>query len=262
MPRVYFTGRKKIARNEVSLHFRRGNPPEFEAKIDLSRYHRALPKTAKVFIEAYNNTSIQRFDFGTVADCRPRESLRLTNFDEWDDPYFRLRVVAVESQPGTILASCEHIDSIIPEAGGDGGKSLLKLYPKPNEMMQGELWKIQGVGNDFQLWYNKDVERVSHAIKSKFPDTLGLILPAAIREILARTLLWERDSVADPTEWTQFGQTISGIPVPTGEDGNPPSSEDLAEWIDGVVRTFCQDKARFVSRILDMEASRNEPASV
>jgi hypothetical protein len=247
MPRVYFTGRKKIPQNNVSVIFRSGPPPEFEAAVDLSRLRRSLPPTAKVVIEAYHNTVLQRFDLGTVADCRPRDSLRLSSFDDWDRPRFRVRVVGDGERAGIILASCERVDAVEPEAGADGGRSMLKLYPKPDTEMNGELWKVADIGG-YQLWYNKDVASVASGIKSKRPDVLGLILPAALREILARTHLWENIS-AEPDEWTAFAQQISGEPFPSGQDGEAASKEDVEEWIDRAIGTFCRSRARFVERI-------------
>jgi hypothetical protein len=251
MPRIFFTGRKKIARKRVSVNFRRGRPPEFDATIDLSQ-HQKLPKTARVFVDAYNPTTVQRFDFGTVADCRPRDSLRLTSFDEWDEPLFRVRAIDVDRDAGAVVALCERIVAVEPEEGAQGGRSMLKLVPKPDHEMGGELWRLVDIGS-YQLWYNKDVPRTSAAIKSKNPDVLGLILPAALRDILAREVIWDRDGLAEPTEWTQFAVSICGEPLPTAQHGDPPTEEALASWIDCVVKAFCQNRARFVQRMAEMK---------
>jgi hypothetical protein len=258
MPRIFFTGRRKIARGDVSVVFRPGRPPEFQATIDLSKHHRKLPATAKVFIEAYNRTMLQRFDFGTVADCRPRDALFLTNFDEWDRPIFRALVVGDDPDPGVLLAACDHIDVVEPEMTYAGGRSMLKLFPKPNSVMRGELWKLAAIGEDYQLWYNQDIPQLASGIKSKHPDVLGMILPAAIREILARTHLWGVTSV-EPTEWndwTRFAIILCGEEPPASDDGGTPNLDDIAEWIDRVIAAFCRNRAKFVERIAAME----EPA--
>ena len=252
MPRIFFTGRRKIARSDVSVLFRPGRPPEFQATIDLSKHHRKLPETAKVFVEAYHNTMLQRFDFGTVADCRPRDALSLTNFDEWDRPHFRVLVVGGGEDPGVLLAACDHVDVVEPEMTYAGGRSMLKLFPKPDREMHGELWKIAQIGGAYQLWYNQDIPRFAAGIKSKHPDVLGMILPAAIREILARTHLWGEVSV-EQTEWTGFATTICGEGPPVGEDGASPSTDDIADWIDHAIAAFCRNRARFVERIAAME---------
>lgn len=256
MPRIFFTGRRKIARSKVSVVLRPGRPPEFQATIDLAQLPRSIPRTAEVVVEAYHNTMIQRFDFGTVADCRPRETLRLTNFDEWDRPYFRVLVVGVERDPGVVLAACDSVDAVDPEVGAVGGRSKLKLRPKPDTVMRGELWKVGESGGAFELWYNKDVHPVATRVKGKHPETLGLMLPSAVREILARTHLWGGVST-DASDWTNFAVTLSGEPFPVGEAADPPLQDDVEEWIDTVMEAFCRRRGRFVELIAAMEDSQS-----
>ena len=255
MPRIFFTGRKKIARKNVAIIFRPGRPPEFEATIDLSKHHRSLRKDARVWVEAYHNTMLQRFDFGTVADCRPRERLSLTHFDEWDRPAFRVLVVAEGRDSGVLLAACDRVNAIDPEMGAEGGRSMLKLYPMPNSSMRGELWRIEHIGGDYQLWYNKDVAVIATGVRSKHPEVLGLIIPAALREILTRERVW-REAAGDTTPWTLFGQSVCGESPPSSGDGSETSIEEEQDWIDRVIAAFCRDKARFVERIAATEENR------
>ena len=255
MPRIFFTGRRQIARGDISLVFHPGQPPAFEASINLSRHRRSLPSSVRVFVEAYHNTMLQRFDFGVPSDCRPRETLVLTNFDEWDRPRFRVRVVGTGDQLGVILASCDRVDAIEPGESDEGGRSMLQLYPKPDSEMSGELWKIASAGGGYQLWYNKDVSQLAARIKGREPDVLGLILPAAIREILAREHLWDGIS-AEANEWTRFAQRVSGEPFPQPRDPGGISQNDVEEWIDNVIAAFCRNRAHFVERIAANEESR------
>ena len=253
MPRLYFTGRKKLAQDQVSLTFRPGQPPEFSASIDFTKNRRTLPPAAKVIVEAYHNTLLQRFDFGTVADCRPRDPLRLTSFDQWDRPRFRVRVVDADGDSGRVLAACDRVSATDPDDPSEGGRSLLKLFPKPNEQMGGELWRVEKVGEVYQLAYNRDVAALERGIKSKEPMMLGLMLPAALREILARETLWGSIDTEERGEWVALAQAISGEPPPAGRDGETPQSEDIESWIDGVVRAFCRNRGRFFERVAQLE---------
>jgi hypothetical protein len=120
--------------------------------------------------------------------------------------------------------------------------------------MRGELWRLAEIGGGYQLWYNKDVPPIAAGIKLKLPNILGLILPAAIREILARELLWGEFGTPEPTEWIQFAQAVYGEPPPErGADGETPSEHDREQWIDGVIAAFCETRARFFHRILETE---------
>ncbi|MEZ5366589.1 MAG: hypothetical protein R2748_30685 [Bryobacterales bacterium] len=251
MPRLYFTGRKKISQEQIAIEFRPGRPPRFTAELDLSRNR--LPPDAKVVVEAYHNTLLQRFDFGTVADCRPRDANQLSAFGEWDQPRFRVRVVDVGRDPGRILASCERVAHVEPNQGGEGGRSLLKLFPRPDAEMGGELWRVESISGSYQLAYNKDAAGLEKQIKGMDATTLGLILPAAMREILARELLWESIGADEGGEWVALAQTFSGEPVPRALQAEPPTRDDVAAWIESAVQAFCRDRGRFVERMVELE---------
>lgn len=257
MPRVFFTGKKKIPRNRVSITLLPGQPPEFSATVDLSTYRRTLPEDASVVIEAYHNTMVQRFDFGTRSDPRAREELRLTGFDEWDQPRFRVLVIDQKRHPGMLLASCESINAVVSGEDAEGGRSMLKLVPKPDDEMQGEFWRLKEIGGGYQLWYNKDVRSVASGITSKKPEILGHILPAAIREILSRKILWgEEQAIAasDDDEWIRFAEDLSGESAPAvSGDAQSPDEEEQEAWIDRVVARFCRGRARFVQRVLEQQ---------
>jgi hypothetical protein len=261
MPRIFFTGRRKVSRDDISIVFRQGNPPEFTATIDLVKHRRKLPSSAKVYVEAYHTTAIQRFDFGTVGDCRAREALRLTRFGEWDRPQFRVNVVSIEEDAGVLLASCERIQPVDAEESAEGGRSLLKLLPKPNTEMLGELWRVEDIGGSYYLCYNKDVLWLTRGIKARDVQVLGLILPAVIREILARDLLWEGPGTDDSTEWTVFGQSVSGEPPPEPAPGEKTSVDEIKTWIDGVIGSFCRNQGRFVERIREMQEGTHDASA-
>jgi hypothetical protein len=205
-------------------------------------------------MEAYHNTMSQRFDFGTVADCRPREALRLSNFDEDDSPGFRLLVVEADRRSGVLLAACDRVTAVQAEAGAVGGRSMLKLYAKSDETMGGELWKVEHAGGDYQLWYNKDVQRVAAAIKSRQPDVLGLIMPAAFRQILAREFS-EGASAEEPTEWIVFAQSLCSEPPPVTTEGQETWREEVEIWIDRAIGVLCR-RLRIAERIAAIEDSR------
>jgi hypothetical protein len=135
---------------------------------------------------------------------------------------------------------------------------MLTLHAKPDAELRGELWRIAEIGNSYQLWYNKDVPSFAARLKSKLPDILGSILPSAIRQILSREHLWGEVN-SEPSEWTRFGESISGEPLPVGQENEQPTMMDIEEWIDNVVAAFCRNRARFVERIAAMEEA-HEPS--
>jgi hypothetical protein len=118
--------------------------------------------------------------------------------------------------------------------------------------MRGELWRLSESGGGFEVWYNKDVKTLATGIKAKDPFVLGLIFPSAVREILARIHLWETIST-ETLDWTAFAMSLSGEPIPSGDDDGPPSKAEIEEWIDNALERFCRTRGRFVERISAME---------
>ena len=90
--------------------------------------------------------------------------------------------------------------------------------------------------------------------KGKDPEVLGLILPAALRDILGE-VLWEQIQF-EPSPWTNFARRVSGEPFPTSEDGNQVSKDQVQEWINNVLNVFCRKRARFVENILASEEDK------
>ncbi|MEZ5395596.1 MAG: hypothetical protein R2724_22665 [Bryobacterales bacterium] len=250
MPRLYFTGRKKISQEQIAIEFRPGRPPRFTAELDLSRNR--LPPDAKVVVEAYHNTLLQRFDFGTVADCRPRDANQLSAFGEWDQPRFRVRVVDVGRDPGRILASCERVAHVEPNQGGEGGRSLLKLFPRPDAEMGGELWRVESISGSYQLSYNKDAPGLENRSRAWMRRRWAL----SYRRRCARS--WPASSCGNPSAPTRAANGSHWrrpSPANLCRELCRPSRrhDDVAAWIESAVQAFCRDRGRFVERMVELE---------
>ena len=90
--RVNFTGRKRIARNRVTIELVSGSPRTFHAKFDLSGYD--FPLDAAVFLEATcaGSSHQTRFDCGTIgAITIPAERSLASVLGE--EPFFNVKVV-------------------------------------------------------------------------------------------------------------------------------------------------------------------------
>lgn len=251
MPRVYFTGHRQFHRKDIRLTFHPGEQPSFSAEIDLERYRGVLPDNARVFVEAYHNTMIQRFDFGIISECRPPGNLLLTDFDAWDYPRFRVGIVDTEQDPGRLLCSLERVRAVTEDDHESGGESLLKLRGKPRSEMGGELWCVEDVTGSYELVYNKDLPSLEGRIKGREPLVLGLILPPAVREILFRELM-VRNAIPEDSEWVRFGIALAGEPPPERVD-DEEANENIESWIDDVVKSFCAQRGQFFERLEQQE---------
>jgi hypothetical protein len=78
----------------------------------------------------------------------------------------RTLVVGDVPEPGTLLAACDRIDVVYPETSQTGGRSMLKIFPKPDSLMGGELWKLAVMGVEYELWYNKTFQYLPRLSKA------------------------------------------------------------------------------------------------
>ena len=244
---INHTGRRKIRRDEIRILVSE-NPesvPEFEAFFSFRK--EGLPDTAAVFVEAYHRNTLQRFDFGTVSQTRPPDSLKLDEIDLSGPVLFRVRIVDQAENAGRSLASA---DRIRPEGDNDEDQrsSLIIVRSKP---MGEEVWKMSFEGGG----------KPELLVNSRIPDPIGqiktnhlfqaLILPAAFREILMY-FLWNEDEEEDSVqlEWIRFAEHLAG------EKPHESDPFALKRWIDEVVEQFSARFRLCEMLVLKMDGTR------
>lgn len=111
--RINFTKRSKLTHDQANVAIHPDGdqqPATFEARLKLDN----LPPTAadaRVFVEAYHQTTRMRFDYGTVGAITepPIENRRLSEFSDWKDVMFRVKVTDVTDTPGRLIAWAHRI---------------------------------------------------------------------------------------------------------------------------------------------------------
>ena len=141
--RINYTGRRRINRRHIELKINADGdaPPAFDAELTLGSYE--LPHNARVFVEAYRQTSWQRFDFGTVGDIKQPDDRQLTAFGSVDGVLFRVKVVEApeadgDGRPARILRHADRIRPRMPDERQ--AKSLLPLDPGD---FRDEVWRLE-----------------------------------------------------------------------------------------------------------------------
>lgn len=231
--RLNFTNRSKLTREQANILIHPGKPATFEALLNLSH----LPDsagTAKVFVEAYYRTTAMRFYFGTVAAINPpsQPDLRLTEFSDYKDVSFRVKVTDVVESPGRIIAWANDIDP----KGPDDDK-LNDLVRWKDDDLEGRLWDVE---------FDKDgpvvlVERsVGHATVAQDGRFIAVAYPEILRRSLAEALLVDKIPGDDPEHW--FTKWSKGYL--TQKLGLPPVPVDASDiqqrrdWIEQAVVAF------------------------
>ncbi|MFQ5688063.1 MAG: hypothetical protein ACE5GV_15555, partial [Candidatus Scalindua sp.] len=124
MPRLNYTGRKKIFRHDISITvFDSNGILSFDADLNTDNYK--LPEGAEIFVEAYRQAVWMRFPYGTVKDRKQPENRRLSDFDSLDGILFRVKITQSDGVHGKLLAIAERIKPRKPEDEDENRECIL-----------------------------------------------------------------------------------------------------------------------------------------
>lgn len=243
--RFNYTGRRKILHEHVPVSLT-GSKPVWGFDIDLghiSTYE--LPASAQIYVEAYEQASYMRFDFGTIGCIvpPPKEGRILSEFEGSDGVHFRVKVV----DPAPDAKLLAEADGILPLAPEETEENRLPLLPVRHYDLGQELWRIEfldeGPENRPTLLVNKFIEDRTAFVRS--PAFISLVWPAILREILVRVLVVEDHRQLDDREdwrslWLQFARGfIPGRALPGDQD-------EAFEWIGDAVTAFSEKHSLLV----------------
>ena len=233
--RFNYTARQRIARADadIVLHNERSDAARFDANLRLGDY--GFPPDARVFVEAYRQTTLMRFDFGTVSAPTPPQERVLVDFPTADEVLFRVKVTAASGRPGVLLGEAAQLRARQPEQQPDRRVPLLPVVP---EDLGDEVWRIDFDGRT-SLLVSRDLHDWKQTVGSH--TFRALVYPAALRMILERILLIENYTAGDDpqdwrSQWLQFAAQLPGsraLAVPGAQD-------EYDEWIENAVSAFAR----------------------
>lgn len=234
-----WTGRRSIPLEKVLMRVvesGHGTSPYFTAEIgDLKSL--GLDPGARVYVEAYVNTSSMRFDFGTVENIAPPNDLKLDELDAGGGILFRVRVVDEANEVGKILASA---DGIRPQAEIDR-EDPKALLPVAYRDLGEAIWDMDmQPGARPQLVLNNRIATLGDLIRTD-PLIQGAIIPMAVHRVL-ETVYLDDEYGSDDDEWVrdwkQFAAALhGGEEIDEGAD-----SEELKSTLKGVVARFIAER--------------------
>lgn len=239
--RINHTGRKKIRQEDarISLHRASEKAAEFEASLKLSSY--GFPPDAAVVIEAYRQTSLMRFDWGTVGFLRLPAERALIDFIPPDGVHFRLKVVDVSNGAGKLLGLAEGISPQAADLPDTPVESLLAVVPAD---LGQEIWRLD-LGNDDnrpKLCINMNIPNWRTQLQDFHFS--AYVLPDVLRQILTRVVTEGRpddDEAEWMRAWCEYAESLPGVgPV-------PDDKEQVPSWVENAVDGFCR-RHEFLSR--------------
>lgn len=240
--RINYTKRRRILQKDVQFVIReQDGAPAFDASLNLSDYR--FPADARVFVEAYRQTTVIRFDFGTVGVPTPPPHRYIAEFDTIDAVLFRVRVTAASDNRGIVLGEADQIKPHAPDEVPDQRIPLLPI--RPDDLGE-EVWRIEFSESAVHLLINKRVGNWKEIAAN--PHFKSLVYPAAMRSILEHVLRVEEVNTPDDPEdwrsrWIRFAMQLPGssqIPIDRSE---------YTDWIDDAVSAFARKNTLMSSYI-------------
>lgn len=232
-----YTGRKRIGLADCSFRLRSKTegPLEFDADLDFSSL--GLPDDAKVYVEAYYQTTWQQFDCGTVALTSPPKEQSLIGFEPNTPVMFRIKVVDESGRAGRILAAADRIRPIAE----DDDRSSEPLLDVSYTDIGKEIWRIRWEGDHPILEMNNKVPNHEHIVR-RDPLFHAFVLPAAFREILFRQIVFhnalEQPEGTAAYDWLEYGAALAGERLEGYDLGE---EEKVDKWVDNAVERFSGD---------------------
>jgi len=251
-----YTGRRHIEKERVEIWLQNTDSNmSFKTSINLSGL--MLPPQAPVIVEARQNPYlIQRFHFGTVDKIVEPADTSLSELGHEKSIQFRIKIIDPKNK-FLILADSGLIRAK-NDPSGDSGQQHENLLVLSLEDLGDEIWKLKFHPDAKpELVVNNQIPDAKNRIKED-PFFKALILPAAVREVLTYIIIQDLDSEAEEEEdnwlglWIRFGEQIFGEKLP---DTDP---EDKLEWVDDVVKKFCE-KYKWCKKLI--ESLMGEPVT-
>jgi hypothetical protein len=232
-----FTGRRKIARTDVSIILRQASGTwSFDADLKLNDYHFA--RNAEVWIEAHRQNLWMQWPWGTVSTLRAAADRKLTEFEVPDGILFRVRVVQPPGQEHhKLLGEADGIPFVKAGEADDLRRHL--LVPVPDALDQ-QLWRLNFESDPPSLLVNKDA-KPSWKELARSPQFIALVYPEVLRSMLTRIVIEDKWSEDDEesgwqAEWMKFARNLGGIPsLPL-----PGFEQERVTWIEDAIAAFCR----------------------
>jgi hypothetical protein len=236
-----YTGRRRIPLTNVSFRVYQAEDGirQFDARLSLSEL--GFDGASRVFVEAYYERFLMRFNFGTVAAILPPHNRRLEDLAFGGRVLFRVKIVAPGEGLGRIVGSA---DRIAPEENDQDDVARQAILPvNPVRNMGQEVWRVTFEGTDGPtLEVNAEVDDIMQIVKLDRMFS-ALVFPQVLRTILFQVLIVDRTPPEEESgdswqgKWLKFVETFYTTPA-IAYDLEDNNSEEVARWIEGAVSRF------------------------
>ena len=245
---IFLTGRRKLKHGDLFLSIwdDAGGFPVIKVDLRLDKYK--LPAAAIVTVDAYSTVYYQRMSLGSVGEWAEPKTVRLEEMSKGDRPVFRVKVT--DHVTGRLLAANDRVVPIARGTPAENQRCILPIEWKSNEEMGGEVWRVNLV--DKVLLLNNDVPGLFLQTQQHDPRFESFVLPAALREVLRQVFITDDEDLDEESEWFVFARSILSDNPPERHQDDDIYRSEKSDWIDNVVRRFCE-KQQYFQRLTQME---------
>jgi len=260
---LFFTGQQQIARSAVSLDCYPGPDGTIYCAGAVKGLPTDLPRDSRFILEAYKTNYLYRHEEPLRACDVLLPPIKLPGLTSARGLLFRVKVAHRDAEGLPVLSAVR--DQIRPASEEERGESVLLVTPKTNEEMRSELWKIgisETSNGEFELLINKDAGSLQSDLDGQSITLMGLIVPAAIRDVLRRVLRNEADDVSEAFKkrWLEMGESVLAVPPPRDDVDDDFKVKAIDSYIDHFVEALCL-RHRFAEQYLGLRrhGDREEP---
>lgn len=237
--KLNYTGRKRISRKHIKIKIR-NNDENVQIIPDLSAIPREVyPSESRVYIEAYRQTLLERFFYGTVSNLDNVQEFTLKEFDDVEGVLFRVKIVDC-SKSNKLLGLGDRIPLV------EGQENIVKkipLLPVESRDLADEIFKLEfsesagpSLVINSQLGNREDIAR--------HPAFESLVYPKILHAILTKVYLIDEifdfsDTEGWEARWIIFSQKIPGNREPLMENS---TTDEREAWIEDAVYYFTKHK--------------------
>jgi hypothetical protein len=233
--RLKFLKRQKINQHDIRIRLESlGLVKRFKAELRLDSY--GFPASAAIVLEAKQLLETLRFDLGTVGQPAPSVAHDISRL-RGERVMFNL--VVLDPTTARKLGTAETIRPNVADAPDDSAIPLLPV--DASTRLAPLLWDIDYSDRDQEghtdapvLRLDADAANHSAAMFMQSASARAMILPAAMREVLTRVLLVDKEEY-DPesrswrSSWIRFSSRLIDEPPPPLDDAN--AVDETIAWI-------------------------------
>ena len=225
--------------------------PTLEIELDWTKSSKLekIPDDANVYVDASQDMSFMRFDYGQFYNPVAPSDIRLSDLDSYTSANFVIRV----AKNGVLLAVSKKHTVTLALPDTKSRKSLIipdyrDIGERPWMLEVHETIEYPKIIFN-EKWWNKGLEAGYPVHEEMF--AMGTIMPSVFEGMLNWLLIHQKYNAHqwhdDPTwkgAWIRFAKNLADTPAPeTDEEGEYESIDMVSNWIASVVANFSEKRS-------------------